>query len=80
MVFRGIAFREQGLQTASREAFKEALKSKSRGAEIRHKALIERSKTYVAEGKPAMARKDLRRVLAEGASLPEVRQLLAELG
>jgi hypothetical protein len=78
-VFRGSAFREQELYTASREAFKDALKSKSRAAEIRHKGLVERSQTYVADGKPAMARKDLERVLAEDASLPEVRKLLAEL-
>jgi len=77
--FRGVALREQGHHTAAREAFKEALKSKSRDAAIRHKALAERAETHVAEGKAAMAKKDLERILAEDASVPGVRERLAEL-
>ncbi|WP_454855276.1 DUF4236 domain-containing protein [Promicromonospora soli] len=75
--YRGIAFREQGHHTAAREAFKEALKSKSRDAGIRHFAMVERAKTYIAEGKWAMARKDLERVLMENANYRGVRELLA---
>lgn len=77
--FRGCAFREQGNYTASREAFKEALKSKSREVGIRHFALVERAKTYMAEGKKGMARKDLERVFAENADYENVRGLLTEL-
>jgi tetratricopeptide (TPR) repeat protein len=44
-VYRGVAFREQGFYDASREAFKEALKSKSRNADIRHLSLSERAYT-----------------------------------
>jgi len=77
--FRGVALREQGHYTAAREAFKEALKSKSRDAAIRHRALAERAETYVAEGKVAMGRKDLERILAEDSSFPGVRERLAEL-
>jgi tetratricopeptide (TPR) repeat protein len=77
--FRGCAFREQGNYTASREAFKDALKSKSRQEGVRHFALVERAKTYTAEGKKGMARKDLERVLAENANYENVRELLAEL-
>lgn len=79
IAYRGVALREQGHLTAAREAFKEALKSKSRDAAIRHFALIERAKTQAFDGKRAMARKDLERVLAEDASFPGVRELLAEL-
>lgn len=79
VAFRGAALREQGHFVAAREAFKEALKSKTRDAAIRHKALIERAETYVAENKLAMAKKDLERVLAEDASVPGVRERLAEL-
>jgi hypothetical protein len=77
--FRGSALRELGHMTASREAFKEALKSKSREEVIRHFALVERSKTYAAEGKKGMARKDLERVLAENANYENVRELLVAL-
>lgn len=79
VAFRGAALREQGHFVAAREAFKEALKSKARASAIRHKALIERAETYVAENKLAMAKKDLERVLAEDASVPGVRERLAEL-
>lgn len=79
LTFRGIALREQGHHTAAREAFKEALKSKSRDAAIRHRALLERAASYTAEGKAAMARKDLERVLAEDANYPGVREALADL-
>ncbi|UFN43650.1 DUF4236 domain-containing protein [Nocardioides okcheonensis] len=79
VTFRGVALREQGHHIAAREAFKEALKSKSRDSAIRHKALVERAETYVAENKLAMARKDLERVLAEDATVPGVRERLADL-
>ncbi|MFE6508115.1 DUF4236 domain-containing protein [Nocardioides sp. NPDC057764] len=79
IAYRGVALRNQGNLTAAREAFKEALKSKSRDATIRHFALIERAKTQALDGKKAMARKDLERVLAEDASFPGVRELLDEL-
>lgn len=58
-VFRGVAFRETDYFGAARESFKEALKSKKRAPVVRHRALLERSRTYEAEGKRAMARKDL---------------------
>lgn len=79
LAFRGVAFREQGMATAAREAFRAALKSRSRDAAIRHFALVERAKSYAAEGKNAMARKDLERVLAEDANHPGVRELVDEI-
>jgi tetratricopeptide (TPR) repeat protein len=77
-VYRGVALREQGFYEASRGAFKEALKSKSRDPEIRHLGLSERAYTYLAENKKAMARKDLERILGENASYVGVRERLEE--
>ena len=56
-VFRGQAFREQGFHDAAHEALKEALRSKSRAASIRHLALAERAQNYLAQNKKAMARR-----------------------
>jgi tetratricopeptide (TPR) repeat protein len=78
-VFRGQAFRAQGFHDAAHEALKEALRSRSRAAPIRHHALAERAQNYLAQGKKAMARKDLERILAEDSSYEGVRDQLAEL-
>ncbi|MGH3056624.1 MAG: tetratricopeptide repeat protein [Gaiellaceae bacterium] len=78
-VFRGQALREQGFHDAAHEAFKEALRSRSRAATIRHLALAERAKNYLAQGKKGMARKDLERILAEDSGYEGVRERLAEL-
>lgn len=78
--YRGVALRELGHFEASREALKEALKSKKRDAQIRHRALFERAETYEREGKRAQAKKDLERIMAEDAAYPSVRERLAELG
>jgi tetratricopeptide (TPR) repeat protein len=79
-VFRGQALREQGFHDAAHEAFKEALRSRSRAAPIRHLALAERAKNNLAQGKKGMARKDLERILAEDSGYEGVREQLAELG
>jgi tetratricopeptide (TPR) repeat protein len=78
-VFRGEAFREQGFHDAAHEAFKEALRSRSRTAPIRHFALAQRAQNYLAQGKKSQARKDLERILAEDSSYEGVREQLAEL-
>lgn len=77
LIQRGIALREQGYFEASRTALKEALRPRSRPAELRHVASIERGKTYLAEGKKAMARKDFERVMAENSSFEGLADLLA---
>ena len=79
LVFRGQAFREQGFHDAAHEALKEALRSRSRAAAIRHLALAERAQNYLAQGKKGMARKDLERILAEDSGYEGVRERLAEL-
>lgn len=78
-VFRGIAFREQGYHDAAREAFKEALRSRSRDSVIRHRALLERAKSYLASGRKAQARTDLERIMAEDSTYEGLRELLAEV-
>lgn len=79
MTYRGIAHREQGHHEASREALKEALKSSKRDEAIRQLALFERSQTYEAEGKRAMARKDVERILAMDANYPGLDEALERL-
>jgi tetratricopeptide (TPR) repeat protein len=78
-VFRGLAFREQGFHEAAHEALKEALRSRSRAAEIRHLALAERAQNYLARGKKSQARKDLERILADDSGYAGVREQLAAL-
>ena len=78
-VFRGRAFREQGFYEAAHESLKEALRSRSRDAAIRHLALAERAQNYLAQNKKAMARKDLERILAEDSDYDGVREQLAQL-
>ena len=79
LVLRGRAFREQDFHDAAHESLKEALRSRSREASIRHLALAERAQNYLAQGKKAMARKDLERILAEDSGYEGVREQLAEL-
>lgn len=79
LLARGAALREKGLFDASRGALREALKSKKRAPEVRHRALMERARTYAAEGKKAMARKDLERIIAEDSRVEGVAEMLAEL-
>jgi tetratricopeptide (TPR) repeat protein len=78
-VFRGVAFREQGFHDAAHEALKQALRSRSRDAAIRHLSLSERATNYASQGKKGMARKDLERILAEDSSFEGVKERLAEL-
>jgi tetratricopeptide (TPR) repeat protein len=79
LVFRGQAFRKQGFHDAAHESLKEALRARSREASIRHLALAERAQNYLEQGKKAMARKDLERILAEDSSYEGVREQLAQL-
>jgi len=48
-----------------------------REATIRHHALFERAENYEAQGKKAVARKDLERILSEDSDYPGVREKLA---
>lgn len=79
LTLRGEALRELGMPTAARECLREALKSRKRSNAILHRALAERASAYVAEGRRAMALKDLERILAEDSTYPGVREALNEL-
>ncbi|MFC4614805.1 DUF4236 domain-containing protein [Cellulomonas algicola] len=79
LVQRAVALRSTGNPGAAREALKEALRLRSRPAQLRHRALVERAYTYLAENKRAMARKDLEKVLAEDSSYPGLAEAMAEL-
>lgn len=79
VTFRGIAFRQQGMNTSAIVSFREALKSIKRDPAIRHRALVERALTHRNEGRKAQARKDLERVLAEDSDYPDIRDLIAQL-
>jgi tetratricopeptide (TPR) repeat protein len=78
-VFRGQALNELGYHDAAIESFKQALRSKSRAAEIRHLARSERARAYEALGKRAMARKDLERILAEDSTYKGLSERIAAL-
>lgn len=78
--FRGVALNGLGHHTAAREALKSALRSTKRKPEILHLALLERARAYVGEGKNAMAKKDLERILAANSDFPGIREAIAELG
>ena len=78
-VFRGEALHALGFHDAAIAAFKEALRSRSRAAEIRHLALSERARVYEAIGKRAMARKDLERILADDSTYEGLSERLASL-
>lgn len=78
LVQRGAALREQGYYEAARESLKEALRVRSRSSEIRQLANIERGKTYLAEGKKAMARKDFERVMAENSTFEGLADLISQ--
>ena len=78
-VYRAESFRHIGQTEAARAALKEALKSKARSPEIRFRALIEQSATYLAEGKTGLARRSLERLRAEDASYPGLAAALARL-
>ncbi len=76
---RGQALRQLGQPGAGREALKEALRVRSRPAQLRHAALIERAHCYITERKHGLARKDLERVYAEDSRYPGVREALDAL-
>lgn len=79
LVLRGIAFREKGMNDASLECLKRAISHKDRSEGLIHRALFERSETYMRLGKKAMAIKDLEKILVDEAKYPEVEEKLAEL-
>ena len=76
MTMRGAALRELGLVSPARQALKEALKSRSRDAIIQQRAMVERAKCSIDEGKSSTARRDLLRVLTQDPAHPGIHELL----
>ena len=70
------AFREQGMDDAALEAYKDALRSKKRDPELLKAARYGRAQHYLSTGKKAQARKDLEKVYAEDARYRDVGELL----
>ena len=79
LIYRGIAFRETGYRDAAKEAFKESLKSKKRSMTIRHRGHAERALTYMADGKPALALKEVEKIMAENPNDEGVKLILSAL-
>jgi tetratricopeptide (TPR) repeat protein len=79
LIQRGAALRELHHFDAAREALKAALARRSQPVELRHHALLERGLTYAAEGKRALAKKDLEKILAEDGKFPGLAEALTSL-
>ena len=79
LVYRGIAFREKGFNEAAREVFKSALSSKKRSEEIRLLAMTERAFTYIKEGKVALAKREMERIMAADPEDPGIPRIQAAL-
>ena len=77
LVMRGIALRETGHHDAAKDCLTDALRSRSRAPEVRHRALIERAQVHLDNGRIASARRDLERILAEDSSYPGLTEALA---
>jgi len=79
LIYRAMAFREQKYYDAAAESFKEAMKSKSRDPELRNRALLERADSYLDQGKKALARKDLEKILAANPQYDGLKEALAKV-
>lgn len=79
LIYRGMAFRETGYRDAAKEAFKEALKSKKRNMTIRHRGHAERALNYMADGKQALALKEVEKIMAENPDDEGVKLILSAL-
>jgi tetratricopeptide (TPR) repeat protein len=79
LIYRGMAFRETGYKDAAKEALKEALKSKKRNMTIRHRGHAERALTYMADGKQALALKEVEKIMAENPNDEGVKLILSAL-
>lgn len=79
LIYRGVAFREIGYLDAAKESLKEALKTKKRATVVRHRGHAERALVYMAEGKRAMALKEVEKIMAENPNDEGVKLILSTL-
>jgi tetratricopeptide (TPR) repeat protein len=73
------AMEKQGFPDAALEAYRDALKSKSRNPELLKEARYGRASLYLRTGKRGMARRDLSRLYADDPEYKDVSQLLQTL-
>jgi hypothetical protein len=78
LTYRGRAFRHEGLHDAAHETLKgtQVAQPDARGTPSR---ALGAGANHAGQGKKAMARKDLERILAEDSTYPDVSEALAEL-
>ncbi len=79
LIYRAIAFREQGLFDAAIESLRLARSAKKRHEDVLNQALFERAITYEKQGKRANARKELEKILATDSDFPGVKEKLESL-
>jgi tetratricopeptide (TPR) repeat protein len=70
------ALREQGLDDAALEVYKDALRSKKRDPDLLREARYERGRLLLERGKQAQGRKDLEQVYADDPHFRDVAQLV----
>jgi tetratricopeptide (TPR) repeat protein len=73
------AMEHQDLPDAALEAYRDALKSKKRDAQLLKEARYNRAKLYIKAGKRAMAKRDLGRLYGEDPDYEDVADLLASI-
>jgi tetratricopeptide (TPR) repeat protein len=74
------ALREQGMDEAAYDAYKDALRSKKRNPDLLKEARYERGRLRLEQGKSAQAMKDLQTVYAEDPGFRDVAALVRDGG
>jgi tetratricopeptide (TPR) repeat protein len=70
------ALEQQGVPDAALEAYRDALKSKSRNRELLKRARYQRAKLHLDKGRRAMAKRDIGRLYADDPNYRDVAELL----
>jgi len=79
LTYRGIALGREKHIDAALQAFKEALRFRSRPSEMRQLALFERAKVLIGAGKQKAAKGDLEKIMAEDATYPGLNELFNQI-
>lgn len=75
-LYQARALREQGMNDAALEAYKDALRSKKRDPDLLKEARYERGKLLLEKGKRAQAMRDLQTVYADDPTYEDVARLV----
>ena len=76
-LYQARALREQGMNDAALEAYKDALRSKKRDPDLLNEARYERGKLLLEKGKRAQAMRDLQTVYADDPTYEDVADLVS---